>query len=191
MIALPSSRPLGFGSRIGVTMARGQRLCMWLSTDEFLRLAAAAEALAMRPAVWVRCQALRAAGKASDPSPSQAPPRRSPGEKLTRRADTRLTEEQFEAVDERARACGLTVASFLRELILGHRPIWRRPLARSAIVAVDRASASLDRLVQLGNSGTLLTEDVMRAVARLQEAVHSLRDALLRIDAANSRELPE
>jgi hypothetical protein len=170
-------------------MTRSKQLTVRFSTGEYLRLAAAAEALAMRPTVWVRHQAVRAAaGIGKDASPFQAPPRHSPATKLTRGAKTNLTEEQFQAVDERARACGLTVSVFIRQLILGHRPISRRPLARSAIVAVNRASATLNQLVQLGNNGTLLTPDLMRAVARVLDEVRSLRTALLRVDAAESRE---
>jgi hypothetical protein len=170
-------------------MARIRRITIRISTDEFLRLAAAAEALSLRPTVWLRYQALCAADGASRVSSHfQAPSHQSPDEKLTRTANTKLTEKQFEALDERARTCGLTVSGFLRQLILGHRPIARRSLARSAIVAVNRASATLNQLVQLGDNGT---PDLMQAVAGVRDEILSLRDALLREDAAAASDPPE
>jgi|ERR1700674_294397 len=173
-------------------MARTKRLSTFLTPDEFLRLAAAAEARAMPLTVWVRHQLLRAAVEPSKlPFTLQAPPRRSPADQLARTTNTKLTEEQFEAVEERARACGMTVSCFIRQLILGHKPIARRPPIRSAIVAVNRASAKLNQLVQPPSSGTVLTTDLMRAVAGVLEEIHSLRDACLSIDAANSRKRPE
>jgi hypothetical protein len=163
-----------------------------LSTGELLRITATAESLAMTRTAWVRQQVLRAAEGAPKALPVlRAAPRQGPLAKLTRSVSAHLTEDQFEAVNAYARACGLTVADFLRQLILGFRPIARRPVARSAIVAVNRASASFNQLVQLGNSGTVLMPDLMHAVAVVRNEIHSLRDALLRADAAESSEPSE
>jgi hypothetical protein len=173
-------------------MVRTKRLTIRLSTGEFLRLAGAAEALSLRLTVWLRYQALRAVeGPSCAPSQVQGPLRQGPDEKLTRTANTKLTEKQFEALDDRARTCGLTVSGFVRQLILGHRPIARRPLARSAIVAVNRVGANLNRLVQLASSGIVLTPDLMDTVTAVLGEIHSLRDALLREDAAAASDPPE
>jgi len=161
-------------------------VCIHLSTSELLRIGAAARASAMRISPWVRHEALRAAdGISQPPSRLEAPPpRRSPA-KLTRRVHGRLTEEEFEAVQERALACKLPVSGFIRRSVLGHKLVARRPLLRSAIVAVHRASANLNQVVQLANSGAPVTPDLMLAVTEALEQIHVLRDAFLRADAAN------
>lgn len=120
---------------------------------------------------WARQLLLRSANGAPKPLPLlRSALRQGPPAKLTRCIGAHLTEDQFEAVDAYARDCGLTLADFLRQLVLGFRPIARRPVARSAIVAVNRASAALNQLVQSGNSRTLLTQDLMLAVAAVLAA---------------------
>src|ERR1700688_1214483 len=120
-------------------MAKGKNLSVRLSPGELHRIVAAADSLAMPRSAWVRQQALRAAEGASKPPPLfQAPWRRDPSAKFTRKLFARFTEEQFEALDAYARACGLTLSGFIRQLVLGCKPIARRPLARSASVAVHR-----------------------------------------------------
>jgi len=99
-----------------------------------------------------------------------------------------FTVKQFEVLDEHARACELTVAAFMREVLLGSIPVARRPIARSAIVAVNRAARELNPLVQLAYRGTLLAPDLMRVVTRLLDEIHMLRDALLTADDAASRQ---
>ncbi|HVR11771.1 MAG TPA: hypothetical protein VMW75_27260 [Thermoanaerobaculia bacterium] len=169
-------------------MAWIKKLYVPLSSSELVRLAAAAEAAAMPVAAWVRHQALLVVDAARKPlplSPAALPER--PPSKLTRRVGTYFTEEQFEVLGEHARACGLTVSCFTRHLILGFKPIVRRPLARSAIVALNRAGASLNQLVQLTSKGIVLTPDLTQAVAGVLEEIHALRDALLRVDATDTR----
>ena len=114
-----------------------------------------------------------------------------PAVQRTHKVSTFLTEEQFDALEEHARACGLTVSCFMRHLILGFKPIARRPLARSAIVAVNRTGASLNQLVQLTSKGIILTPDLTQAVAGVLEEIHALRDALLRADATDTRGIAE
>jgi hypothetical protein len=173
-------------------MATGKILGVRFSPGELCRIVAAADSLMMPRSAWVRHQALRATEGASKPPPLfQAP---SPGDlstKLTRSLSARFTEQQFEALDEHARACGLTLAVLIRQLVLGFKPIARRPLARSAIVAVNRVGANLNRLVQMASSGIVLTPDLMDTVAAVLDEIHSLRDALLREDAATTSDPPE
>jgi hypothetical protein len=173
-----------------VTVARSKCLNVRFSTSEFVRVAAAAETLAVTRAAWVRHQALRAAGGVPERRPLfQAARLKRPSARLACKVCTCFTDEEFEALDEHARACGLTVSSLGRRLILGFKPAARRPITRSAIVAVNRASAALNQLVQLGNSGALLTPDIMQAVTALRDEIHSLRDALLLADAAEPSEV--
>jgi hypothetical protein len=167
-------------------VARIKQLGLRLSAGEFLRLAAAAEAAAMTPTAWVRHQALRAAEGISDPAaPFQPPPPQSPPAKLTRTAGTRFTQEQFEALDEHARACGLTPTAFIRQVVLGFHPVARRPETRSAIVAVNRVGNNLNQLVHLANSGIVLTPALLRAVAEVLAEIHALRAQLLEADSAD------
>jgi hypothetical protein len=104
---------------------------------------------------------------------------------------TFLTEEQFAAFDEHARACKLTLSALLRNILLGVEPIARHPLARSAIVAVHRAGNSLNQVVQLASGGTLLAPELMSAVAGLRQEIHALRDVLLAADAGAAPEPSE
>ena len=166
---------------------KAKYLSIRLSPGELRRIVAAADSLTMARSAWVRHQALRAAEGASKPPPLyQAPSPGDPSAKLTRTLRTRLTEQQFEALDAHARACGLTLSGFIRQLVLGFKPIARRPLARSAIVAVNRVGANLNDLVRLASSGVVLMPDLMLAVAGAMDKIHSLRDALLRADAAGA-----
>jgi Bacterial mobilisation protein (MobC) len=171
---------------------RIKHLSIRVSAGEFLRLAAAADALAMTPTAWVRHQALCAAdGAPPTTAPFKPPPPQSPPAKLTRTAGTRSSDEQFAAIEEHARACGLTVTAFIRQVVLGFTPAARRPLERSAIVAVNRVGNNLNQLVHLANSGILLPPDLMRAVAAVRAEIHSLQDALFRDDAADASEPPQ
>jgi uncharacterized protein (DUF1778 family) len=171
---------------------KAKYLSIRLSPSELRRIVAAADSLTMPGSAWVRHQALRAAEGASKPPPLHQA--FSPGDlsaKRTRTLRTRLTEQQCEALAAHARACGLTVSGFIRQLILGFKPMARRPLARSAIVAVNRVGTNLNHLVQLASSGVVLTPDLMLAVAGAMDTIHSLRDALLRADATGASGSPE
>jgi hypothetical protein len=180
--------PLGFGSISVVIMAKSKHLSVRFSTNEFTRVTAAAESLGMTCAALVRLQALRAADGAPEPRPTfHAVALKRPSAKLARKVGTCFTDEEFEALDEHARACGLTVSNLIRRLIVGLKPIARRPLAHSAIVALNRAGATLNQLVELANRGTLLPPDLMHAVAGLLREIRALRDALLEADAASIR----
>jgi hypothetical protein len=171
-------------------MAKSKKLYVRLSPDELRRIVAAADSLAMPRSAWVRHQALRAAEGASKPPPLFQPPR-NPAAKLTRKLCAYFTEEQFEALDLHARACGLTHSGYMRQLVLGFKPIARRPLARSAIVAVNRVDANLNQLVQLASNGVILAPELMHAVATVLEKILPLRDALLKADATGTSVPPE
>ena len=167
-------------------MARKQ-YSIGLSVMELACIDAAATDAGITRTAWLRKQALRAAKCVrTNAAPLSASPPRCPSAKVRRSAHTHLTEEQFAALAEHARACDLTVAAFMREVLMGYRPVAHRHIARSAIVAVNRAAKELHQLVQLANSGTLLAPDLMRAVTGLLDAIPTLRDALLVADEAAS-----
>src|ERR1700680_323695 len=172
-------------------MARGEKLGVRFSPGELRRVVAAADSLAMPRSAWVRHEALRAAeGASKPPLLFQAPSGRNPSARLTRRLYAYFTEEQFEALEQHTRACGLTLSGFMRQLVLGFRPIARRPPARSAIVAVNRVGANLNQLLRLAGDGIVLAPDLIHAVAAVLDEIHSLRDALLRADAAGASDPP-
>lgn len=169
-------------------MARTKKLTIRVSPDELVRLTAAARERAMGLSSWVRHKAWSElqdspAPASCQPLPPRHPPPQHPLAMLTHRERTFLTEEQFAALDEHARACGLSLSAFIRKELLGLEPVARRSVARSAIVAVNRAGNDLNRVIQLASSGTLLAPELMSAVAGLREEIHALRDALLTADA--------
>jgi hypothetical protein len=173
-------------------MARIKHVGVRLSAAEFLRVALAAKALNMRPATWVRHQAIRAADPTSEPpAPFHAPPPPSPEAKLSRTAATRFTDQQFEALAAHALACAVPIAAFIRQVVIGVAPVARRPLAHAAIVAINRIGNNLNQLVHLAHTGTLLEPDLRRAVTALLAEIHALRDALLDAEGADLPEPPE
>jgi len=170
-------------------MARIKLLSVRLSAGEFLQVCLAAEASSMAPASWIRHQALRATEGMLEPTAGlRLPPAASPAQNLTHIAATRFTEEQFEALVDYARACGLPLAAFLRQVALGVKPIARRPELRSAIVAVNRVGNNLNQLVKLSHTGVVLAPDLLRVVRQVLVELHALRAAFLRADTADASE---
>src|SRR6202521_1827710 len=164
-------------------MARIKLLSVRLSAGEFLRVCLAAEVSSMAPASWIRHQALRATEGMLEPTPGLPPrPAASRAPTLTHIAATRFPEEQFEALVDYARACGLPLAAFLRQVALGVKPIARRPELRSAIVAVNRVGNNLNQLVKLAHTGVVLAPDLARVVREVLVELHALQRALLRAD---------
>jgi hypothetical protein len=175
-------------------------LAVRVSAGEYLRLAAAAEAAGLAPSAWVRHQALHAADLRPEPVPRfQPPPAASvasaasaasasaaaaPPARLARTAGTRFTTEHLEALADHARACGLTRAAYIRQVVLGVTPAARRPLSHAAIVAVNRVGNNLNQLVHLAHTGVVLPPDLRRAVEEVRRAVQALRDTLLTADLA-------
>jgi len=174
--------------------ALGPRTCLsvGVAREELALLAAAAAASSMPTSSWVRYHALRvAAGVSRPPGPLEPLAARHSPAKLKQTATAHFTDEEFEAIVEHARACGLTVAGLIRRLVLGCEPIAHVPAVRSAIAAVHRAGGNLLQLMHPAGGGTPLPPDLMRAVADLRGEIHALRDALLRIDAAGAPDLAE
>src|ERR1700680_1768477 len=166
-------------------VARIKLLGVRFTAGEFLRIAGAAEASRLPPVAWIRHQALRAAeGPQEHLAELRLPALTSPPPKLTHTAATRFTEEQFEALVDYARACGLPLAAFLRQVALGVKPIARRPELRSAIVAVNRVGNNLNQLVKLAHTGVVLAPDLVRVVREALVELHALQRELLRADAA-------
>ena len=143
----------------------------------------------MTPSTWARHQTLRAADGVPEPASAlHLSPTAKPPAKLTHTAGTRFTEEQFEALDAYARSCGLPVAAFIRQLVLGVKPLARRPEIRSAIVAVNRVGNNLNQLVKLAHTGVVLAPDLLRAVGEVLTEVRAVRSAFLRADAGDTTE---
>jgi hypothetical protein len=161
-------------------------LSIAIAPEERALLAAAAEVASMPTSSWVRYHALRmAAGVSRAPGPFKPRATRSTA-KLTQSARAHFTDEDFDAIVEHARACGLTVAGLIRQFVLARAPIAHPPVVRSAIAAVHRAGGNLLQLIHLAGGGVPLTPDLMRAVTDLRDEIHALRDALLRADAAGA-----
>jgi hypothetical protein len=159
-------------------MARQKHIGVRLSDEEFLRLAAVAALASMSPAAWLRYMALRSF--AATPPPVAPPPAApSPPAALSRTTGTRFTSEQHDSIAERAEACGLPVAAYVRQLVLGAAPSDRRPDVRAAVVALNRVGNNLNQLTKLAHAGTLLPRDLQLAVEHLLAEVRRLRDALL------------
>jgi hypothetical protein len=171
-------------SRPRANPVRSITLRLYLVPGELSLLAAAAEVSSMAVSSWVRHQALRAAAGISEPPGPFRPPatRPSPG-RLMHSACSHYTSDEYEAIVEHARACGLSIGGLIRRLVLGRKPIAHRPAVRSAIAAVHRAGTNLLPLIHLAGDGNPLTPDQMRAVTELRDEIHALRDALLRADA--------
>jgi Bacterial mobilisation protein (MobC) len=170
-------------------MARIKLLSVRLSAGEFLEVCRAAAASSMAPASWTRHQALRAAESTLEPVAGlRLPPPASPSPNLTNIASTRFTEEQFEALVDYSRACGLPLAAFIRQVVLGVKPIARRPELRSAIVAVNRVGNNLNQLVKLAHTGVVLAPELVRVVREVLVELHALQKALLRADTGDAEE---
>ena len=91
---------------------------------------------------------------------------------------TRLTAADLEDLRERAKAAGLAVATFLRLLLRGLPPAPRRPLTRSAIVALNRVGNNLNQLTRLAHGGALMPADLFAALRAVHQEVRALREAL-------------
>jgi hypothetical protein len=170
-------------------MARARKTKQYsvcFSATEIVRIDAAATAAGVSRSAWLRDHALRAARYVrARPAPLSASPPPRPSARFTYRRSTFLTEQQLAALDEQARACELPLATYMREVLMGGKPVAHGP-ARSAIVAVNRGAKELHQLIQLASCGAPLAPDLMRTVTGLLAALHTLRDELLAADAAAS-----
>jgi hypothetical protein len=171
---------------------RSMVLRLYLVPGELSLLAAAAEVSSMMVSSWVRHQALRAAAGISEPPGPFRPPVTRPSRgRMTHSASSHFTRDEYEAIVDHARACGLSIGGLIRRLVLGCEPIARRPVVRSAIAALHRAGTNLLQLHHLAGDGNPRTSDQMRAIAELRDEIHALRDALLRADAEGASDPAE
>jgi hypothetical protein len=179
-------------SRPRISPPRCLVLAVYVTPSERALLAAAAQVSSMAVTSWIRHHALRtAAGVSRPPDPFKPPATPHSPAKREQSVTAHFTNDQFEAIVEHARDCGLSAGALVRQLVLGCEPIARRPVVRSAIAAVHRAGGNLLQLIHPAGGGAPHTADEMRAVADLRDEIHTLRDALLRADAAGAPDLAE
>jgi len=160
-------------------MARARHLGVRLSDEELARIAVLASASGRKPAAWLRELALR-----SPASPPLSEPVSRPAEsQLTRPVSTRFSPEQYEAIRERARDCGLQVAAYARLAVLGVTPVLRRGSdVRPAIAALNRVGNNLNQLTRLANQGMPFPAELATTIASVLAEVRRMRDALLEAD---------
>ncbi len=139
-------------------------------------------------ASWIRTQAIRAAEGGSEPGDHfVAPPGEAPA-RLSQPVATRLEVCHAEALRDYALACGLPVSAYIRKTLLGAQPVQRRPLARAAIVAVNRVGNNLNQLAYLAHTGVILAPELRRVLAEVLAAFQAVQNALLEADTAGPQE---
>jgi len=166
-------------------MARNESFSVMVSATERLRLEAAAAASGLALSTWVRHVALHAADGVRPPAmtPLSLPPP-PPGARLVRPMHTLLTDAEYDALHEQARACAMTDGAFIRRILRGFKPIVRQSAVRSAIAAVNRAGVTLGPLVHPAGGGAAIPSELALAVADLRREIWALRAALLAADSA-------
>jgi hypothetical protein len=82
------------------------------------------------------------------------------------------------ALAQHALDCGLPLTAFIRQVVLGFKPRRRRPLAESAILAINRVGNNLNQLVHLAHTGTVLEPDLMRTLLEVRNQIQALTKAL-------------
>ncbi len=166
-------------------MAREKRTCVSLSASDLLRLKAAGAATGLSLSAWIRHAALHAADGVQPPAvaPLSLPPPLS-GARLVRPVQTVVTDAEYDALHEQARACGMTDSAFVRRILRGFKPVARQSAVRSAIAAVHRAGVTLGSLVPPTVGGAALPPELALAVADLRREIWALRAALLAADSA-------
>jgi predicted DNA-binding protein len=178
-LSIAPTPPLLFSQQGQPNMeTKTRQLGVRFSDEDFLRIAAAAQATQMTPTAWLRLQALRSLDGFRE-IPTWKPPPATVTTKLTHTAGTRFTREQMEALRAHARACGLPPTTYIRQIILGAKPIARMPDVRLAIAAINRVGNNLNQLVHLAHSGVILTPDLVRTVLDVRAELHALQKLLL------------
>ncbi len=149
-------------------------------------MVALAEAAGRSPGEWAR-EALRQLLAGEEGRPELAAPMALPvpvpipvgeGEALGKVVTARLSAEQGQALEAAAERCGLTVSRYVRTVLSGVVPPARRPLARSAIAALNRIGNNLNQLVHLAHEGRLLSAELIVVVGEVHAAVRALRQEL-------------
>lgn len=153
-----------------------------LSPAEHRALVAQAMAAGRSPGEWAR-EALRRLLAGEDGRPKLAAPGEQPvpaseGEALGKVVTARLSVAQGEALEAAAERCGLTVSRYVRTVLSGTVPPARRPLARSAIAALNRIGNNLNQLTHLAHEGRLLSAELIAVVGEVHAAVRALRQEL-------------
>jgi len=164
-------------------LPRPHHIGVRLSDEELARLRPAAVAAEISVAALVRRLALSAVGES--PGLIAAPPAEPSGAgRLTRTVGTRLSPEQHAAAGERARACGLPLAAYVRRAVLGIAPSARprRSEVRPALAALNQVGNNLNQLTKLAHQGTVLYGELAAAVERVLGEVRRVRDAVLGVD---------
>jgi len=160
-------------------MARARHLGVRLTDEELARIAALAAAVGRKPAAWLRELALRSPASPPSPELDSSPPE----SHLTRPVATRVSPEQYEEIRERARACGLSVAAYVRLAALGVTPVLRRGSdVRPSIAALNRVGNNLNQLTRLANQGMPFPAELATTIASVLAEVRRMRDALLEAD---------
>lgn len=83
------------------------------------------------------------------------------------------------------------MTAFIRQVVLGLKPIARRPEIRSAIVAVNRVGNNLNQLVKLANSGVVLAPELVLVVREVLAENRTMLQKLLRVDSGDDRQPPD
>ena len=83
------------------------------------------------------------------------------------------------ALRAHARACGLPPTTYIRQVILGAKPIARMPDARLAVAAINRVGNNLNQLVHLAHTGVILTPDLVHTVLDVRAELHALQKLLI------------
>ncbi len=161
-------------------MARTRHLGVRLSDEELARIAALASEAGRKPAAWLRELALRSpVSSPLSPELDSSPPE----PHLTRPVATRVSPEQYQEIRERARACGLSVAAYVRLSVLGVTPVLRRGSdVRPAIAALNRVGNNLNQLTRLANQGMPFPAELAATIAGVLAEVRRMRDTLLEAD---------
>ncbi len=158
---------------------RSKQLGVRFSDEEFVRIAAAAQAIGTTPTAWLRLQGLRFLDDYPETPKWKPPPATDASTKLTHTAGTRFTQEQMEALRAQSRACGMRPTTYIRQVILGVKPIARIPDSRVAIAAVNRAGNNLNQLVHLAHTGVILAPELIRVVLEVRAELLALQKLLL------------
>jgi hypothetical protein len=161
-------------------MPRAHVIGVRLSAEEYHRLSAAAAAGGARPGTLARRLIRDQLAGAPAAAGTRCPPAAaaSAGDPLVRTVATRISLAECDDLRERATAAGLAVGSFLRLLLRGLPPAPRRPLTRSAIVALNRVGNNLNQLTRLAHGGVLMPTDLFATLRAVHQEVRALREAL-------------
>lgn len=97
----------------------------------------------------------------------------------TKKLSLRLSEKEYKRITRRAKSCGLTKSSYVRQLIIGYKPKESPPADYFAMTReLKEIGNNLNQLAFVANATGLIDE------AAYYENVIHLRDSLRRIEKA-------